>query len=76
MAADTDRIDDATLALLLLGLHDQGRAWKGFDWEVMNRLAEKGYIGNPRNKNKSVVFTDEGLKRSRELFTALFGGEP
>ncbi len=37
MALDTDRIDDAVLALLYLGLHDQYRAWKGFDWEAMNR---------------------------------------
>jgi hypothetical protein len=27
----TDRIDDAVLALLLLGLHDGHRAWKSFD---------------------------------------------
>ena len=27
---DTDRIDDAVLALLCLGLHDGFRAWKGF----------------------------------------------
>jgi len=32
MEIDTDRIDDAVLALLLLGLHDGDRAWKGFDW--------------------------------------------
>jgi len=32
MEIDTDRIDEATLALLYLGLHDRYRAWKGFDW--------------------------------------------
>jgi hypothetical protein len=31
MALDTDRIDDAVLALLYLTLHDQDRAWKGLD---------------------------------------------
>ena len=31
MTLDTDRIDDAVLALLLLGLHDGDRAWKSFD---------------------------------------------
>lgn len=36
MTFDTNRIDDAVLALLYLGLHDQDRAWKGFDWEAMN----------------------------------------
>jgi hypothetical protein len=31
MDIDTDRIDEAVLALLYLGPHDNGRAWKGFD---------------------------------------------
>jgi len=72
MALDTDRIDDAVLALLYLGLHDQYRAWKGFDWEAMNRLHEKSMIDNPVNKNKSVSFTQEGLLRSKELFETMF----
>jgi hypothetical protein len=29
MTIDNDRIDDAVLALLHLGLHDKYRAWKG-----------------------------------------------
>jgi len=75
MALDTDRIDETVLALLYLGLHDQYRAWKGFDWDAMNRLHEKGMIQNPVNKTKSVVFTTEGLLRSRELFDKLFRRE-
>src|SRR6266446_328398 len=47
MTIDNDRIDDAALALLHLGLHDKYRAWKGFDWDAMNRLYEKGYISDP-----------------------------
>ncbi|WP_445009346.1 DUF6429 family protein, partial [Skermanella aerolata] len=35
MDIDTDRIDDAVLALLWLGLHDSARAWKSFDWDAM-----------------------------------------
>jgi hypothetical protein len=31
MSIDKDKIDDAVLALLYLGLHDRYRAWKGFD---------------------------------------------
>ncbi len=76
MTFNTDQIDDAVLALLYLGLHDQYRAWKGFDWEAINRLHEKGMIDNPKNKNKSVVFTDEGLRRSKELFEAMFTKRP
>jgi hypothetical protein len=72
MAIDKDRIDDAVLALLYLGLHDEYRVWKGFDWDAMSRLHDKGMIENPKNKNKSVVFTQEGLRRSKKLFELMF----
>jgi len=73
MELDTDKIDDAVLALLYLGLHDGARAWKGFDWDAMNRLHEQGYITDPRGKAKSVVFTEEGLERAERLLDELFG---
>jgi hypothetical protein len=44
------------------------RAWKGFDWDTMNRLFERGFIGNPVGKSKSVVMTPKGCKRAKELF--------
>ncbi len=72
---DEDRIDDAVLALLYLGLHNRVCTWKGFDWEAMNRLHEKGLISNPVGKAKSVVFSEEGLSRSKELFHQLFDSE-
>ena len=72
MEIDTDKIDDAVLALLWLTLHDENRAWKGFDWESLGRLHEKGLIDNPVSKTKSVVFSDEGLKRAKALFQTLF----
>ena len=72
MEIDTDKIDDAVLALLWLTLHDGRRAWKGFDWGALDRLHEKGLIADPANKAKSVVLTDEGLTRAEELFKALF----
>lgn len=70
---DEEKVDDCVLALLQLTLHDGVGAWKGHDFEVMNRLFEKGYILDPRNKNKSVVLTQKGLARSKELFAQLFG---
>jgi hypothetical protein len=76
MDLDTNRIDNAVLALLYLGLHDGARAWKGFDWEAMNRLHEKGYITDPRGKAKSVVFTEEGFERAKVLLEELFGRQP
>ncbi len=69
---NTGKIDDAVLALLYLGLHDRCRAWKGFDWDAMHRLHEKGYITDPVSKAKSVVFTEEGLRESQRLFRELF----
>jgi Domain of unknown function (DUF6429) len=72
MALDTEKIDDAVLALLSLTLHDGYRAWKGFDWEALNRLYQKGMIDDPVNKTKSVVFTHEGLQRAKDLFREMF----
>ena len=72
MKINTDAIDEAALALLYLTLHDQYRAWKGFDWDVLNRLYEKGFICDPVNKTKSVVFTEQGLSESERLFRQYF----
>ena len=75
MKFDDDKIDEAVLALLLLGRHDGDRAWKGFDWEAMNRLYEKGFISDPRGKAKSVVFTEKGLIEAERLLKKLFTWE-
>jgi hypothetical protein len=75
MELDQKKIDRAVLALLYLGLHDNGRAWKGFDWDAMSRLHEKGFISDPVGKAKSVWFTDEGLEEARRLLEELFGKE-
>ena len=79
VAIDTDRIDEAVLALLFLGICERdrfsglARTWKSFDWAAMERLYEKGLIHNPVGKAKSVTFTEEGLRRGEQLFHALFG---
>ena len=77
MDYDTNKVDDAVLALLSLTVHQESefgaRSWKGHDWEALNRLHEKGMIGDPVSKAKSVVLTPEGLAKSRELFSTLFG---
>ena len=61
MKPNTDKIDDAVLALLHLTSFTEGkgelaftRAWKGHDWEALNRLHEKGLISDPKSKAKSV----------------------
>ena len=75
MTLDEGKIDQAVLALLYLGLHDGARAWKGFDWEAMNRLHEKGFIADPRGKSKSVVFTEAGLDEAKRLLEQSFCSE-
>jgi hypothetical protein len=72
MEVDTDKIDDAVLALLWLTVHDGRRAWKGLDREALGRLHRKGLIADPANKAKSVVLSDEGLERAEALFKSLF----
>jgi hypothetical protein len=51
------------------------RAWKGHDWNVLDRLHAKGYVSDPRSKAKSVVVTEEGVKPSRALFAKYFRKE-
>jgi hypothetical protein len=71
MEPDNEKVDAAVLALMYLTLHDGSRAWKAFDWEATSRLHEKGLIENPANRNKSVVFTEQGLKEAERLFNEL-----
>ncbi|MDJ3787374.1 DUF6429 family protein [Salmonella enterica] len=72
MNINTEAIDDVVLALLWLTLHDDYRAWKGFDWDVLNRLYERGFISDPVNKAKSVALTEKGLIQSEQLFLQYF----
>jgi len=76
MDYNQDKVDEMTLALLWLVMwkdRDVDRAWKGFDWETMHRLHEKGFIYDPKGKAKSVAVTDDGKKRAEELFKKHFG---
>ncbi len=71
MGYDTDKVDEATLALLYLNLFEDrcsARAWKSMPWEAMDRLHEKDLIGDPKSKAKSVVLTEEGLIAAEEAF--------
>ena len=76
MEYDKEKVDEMVLALLYLtSSRDQyaTRAWKGLNWEVMDRLHEKGYIGDPREKSPSVVMSESGAALSKELFLKFFG---
>jgi len=76
MEYDKDKVDEIALALLYLTSFNDGygaRAWKDMAWEVLDRLYEKGYIGDPKGKAKSVILTEAGEKLSEELFFKNFG---
>jgi len=75
MEYDREKVDEMVLALLWLTLAGDGRAWKGHDWDALERLHERGYISDPKSKAKSVAMTEEGERRARELFARHFGGK-
>jgi len=71
MEYNEDKVDELVLALLYLtSSTEQGvtRAWKGHDWDALDRLSEKGLISDPKSKAKSVVLSQEAAKKSAELF--------
>lgn len=72
MKYDDALIEEAVLALLATFCSDSGNAWKGYDFEVMNRLHTQGLITNPVNRNKSIWLTEQGLERGREIADRLF----
>jgi hypothetical protein len=79
MDYDQDKVDEITLALLWLTSFKDPvgvRAWKGQDWDTMERLYAKGFISDPKSKAKSVVLSKEGEKRSKELFAKHFSLKP
>ena len=41
-------------------------AWKGYDFDILNALEEKGYISQSKTA-KSVYLTEEGVKLAKEL---------
>ena len=75
MDYDRDKVDEMVLALLWLTPAGDGRAWKGHDWDALDRLHAKGYISDPKSKAKSVVLSEEGERLSRELFERHFGSK-
>jgi hypothetical protein len=76
MEYDTDKVDEMVLALLYLtSSHDQygTRAWKGLDQAVLDRLHEKGHIGDSKGKGPTLELSEEGARLSKELFKRYFG---
>ena len=77
MEYNTEKVDEATLALMwLVTQNDESgsHAWKSFDWATLDRLHEKGLISDPKRKTKSVTLSEEAVELSKALFNKLFGG--
>ncbi len=72
MIVDTDRIDEAVLALMHLGLHGNIRTWKSFDWDAVGHLHSKGFISDTVSKAKTVILTDARKAECERLFEQLF----
>ena len=73
---DTEKLAEVALAMMWLTLHDTDvapRVWKGVDWAVLDLLHEKGWIGNPKSKNKSVLITEKGQRLGEEFLVKHFG---
>lgn len=81
MNLDTEKIDMDVLALLFLTSFRERKefpmqAWKGHDWDALDRLCEGGFIFNPKNRNKSITFTDKGLAEAQRLFESKYVKKP
>ncbi|MCD8294863.1 MAG: DUF6429 family protein [Clostridia bacterium] len=73
-----DAVRELTLALIYLTRFTEEksfwdakefRAWKGYDFDVMNKLEDDDLIcqGSRPSKTKSVYLTDAGLEKGREI---------
>ena len=73
---DWDKVDEMALALMhLTTFEERGemRSWKGYDWGILNRMHERGWIGDPVSKNKAVSLSEEAQRLSKDLFVRHFG---
>ena len=77
MDYDSAKIDEAALALLGAFCWSEKtgvtRAWKGLNFEVSDRLFERGLIFDPKGTAKSLVLTEEGAAAARAAAEKLFG---
>jgi len=68
MEYDKDKVDDMILALLYLTSSTDifgTKAWKGFDFEAFERLYQKGFISNSKDKSATVTLSEKGAKLSK-----------
>ncbi len=69
---NTAAINEAALALLFFNLQSTGVAWKSVPWPATDRLYERGLIGDPAGRARSVELTREGRDAAKRVFARLF----
>lgn len=76
-------IEELTLLLMYLTSWEEGslcydkngnldkdifkNSWKGYSFDAINELTDKGYLYSSKYKNKSVTLTKEGEKLAKKL---------
>jgi hypothetical protein len=73
---DQEKLAEAALAMLSLSAWDEeygARAWKGMDWDMLDVLHQKGWIGDPVGKQKSVHITEQGVTLAATYLKKQFG---
>ena len=73
MQYDDAKVEDAVLALLGVFELENGRAWKRFDFDVLDAFFARGLISDPRGRQESVHLTEAGLMRAKSLAQCMFG---
>ena len=66
---------ELTIILMYLSRFNEGsrlgsgmdKAWKGYDFDIINELDEEDYIRQGSYRSKSVSITEEGIKLARNL---------
>jgi len=71
-----EAMNELTMMLLYLSRFTEGEkydeakayyAWKGFDFDTLNRLDEEEYIDQGSYKRKSLYLTEKGKEYARKL---------
>ncbi len=73
MEYDTAKLEETILALLGALEFENGRAWKRYDFALMESLHDEGYITDPRGHQESVHLTETGMSAAKNLAKAYFG---
>ena len=65
-------VKELTMMLLYLtswtekDFYNSQRTWKGYDFDILNELADEGMISDSK-RSKSAVVNEEGVKMAKEL---------